>query len=429
MKERWANINASILAIIAEGFFSRLSFGIISFALPLYAYKHLGLSMAETGILLSLNLVAEQALKPAMGWAADRFGLKRSFTVSIAIRSVVALMLAFASQSWQIYLIRLLHGVSESLRDPSVNALIAENGGRKTLASSFAWYTTAKTSAGSVGKGAGGLLLALTASDYPTVFLAAFALSILPLYVVARFVPESTHHLEAEDATDVENESAEKRPARAAILPFAVLAFLISGAANMMSNLFPILATEYGHLSEAQAGAIYTLSLVVVIFSGPLFGWLSDNISHRFVLLFRGAANTLSSVVYFLFPTFAGIGAGRALDDMGKAAFRPAWGALMAHASAFDRRRRARTLSYLSLGEGMGEIAGPILAGLIWNAWGIPVVLGARVLFALAGEVYALTLNKPLREMIDEGNRLALEREEKFAVSQPSLVNQASESL
>jgi MFS family permease len=418
MRLKNGQINPSLLAIIAEGFFSRLSFGIISFALPVYAYRHLGLSLAETGVLFSLNLIAEQSLKPVMGWAADRFGLKRSFTVSIALRSLVALLFVFAAQAWQVYLIRLLHGVSESLRDPSVTALIAENGSRKSLASSFAWYTTAKTTAGSIGKAAGGLLLAFTAYNYAAVFYVAFALSILPLYVVARYVPETHLHLEAEAAEpEVENQSEQTKT-----LPFVFLGFLISGAANMMSNLFPILAMEYAHLTAAQTGAIYTVSLLFVLFSGPAFGWLSDNVSHRLVLLVRGIANTLSSAVYFLAPTLIGIGAGKIADDLGKAAFRPAWGALMAHASGFNRRRRARTLSYLSMGEGMGEIVGPILAGAIWNVWGIPAVLGARVCLALASEVYALILNEPLQKIM----RREVERER--VAQQPSLASQASES-
>src|SRR5689334_5403300 len=82
----------SLLVIWAEGFLSRLSFGVISFALPIFAYKRLGLSLTQTGFLFSLNLIAEQLFKPLMGWVADRAGLKRTLTVAIALRSVVALL-------------------------------------------------------------------------------------------------------------------------------------------------------------------------------------------------------------------------------------------------------------------------------------------------------------------------------------------------
>jgi MFS family permease len=395
----------ALSAVIAEGFLSRLSFGLISFALPLYA-RHMGLSLTETGFLFSLNLIAEQAFKPVMGWVADRFGLKRSFTTAIAIRSVVALLLAFAGAPWQIYAIRILHGVSESLRDPSVNALIAENAGKKSLASSFAWYATAKTVAGSLGKGAAGVLLQLTVYSYSTVFIVAFILSILPLYTVARYIRDERRSDKLEDGIESpvpvteptkEAHGVEQRPA--AILPMAILGFLISGTANMIHSLFPILAIEYAGLSAAETGIIYAISIVVTIVSGPLFGWMSDNLSRRLVLLVRGASNTLSSLVYIFFPNFWGITTGRAVDDVGKAAFRPAWGALMAYASSFNRQRRVRTMSYLSMGEGLGEIAGPILAGLLWSAWGIPVMLGARVVLALIGEIYAMIVAGPMERV------------------------------
>src|SRR3712207_2493499 len=95
MRTKRLPINLPLVAIVAEGFLSRLSFGIISFALPLYAYR-LGLSLTEIGLLTSLNLVVALALKAGMGWAADRFGLKRSFAFAIGLRSLVALLLAFA---------------------------------------------------------------------------------------------------------------------------------------------------------------------------------------------------------------------------------------------------------------------------------------------------------------------------------------------
>jgi MFS family permease len=397
-------VNRSILVIIAEGFLSRLSFGIVSFALPLYA-RQLGLSLTEIGLLISLSAVAEQALKPLAGHLADRFGLKFSYASAIGLRSLVALLLIFATLSWQLYAIRILHGISESLRDPSVNALIADQGDQKTLASSFAWYSTAKTVAGSVGKALTGILLAASAYGYAEVFTVAFLLSGLPLFVVVRFVRVQPDREEVEAGAPTLAEPLTGNPplepssgSPGSIMPFAVLGFLITATANMLHNLFPVLAVEYAGLTVAQAGLIYTLSIPVVIISGPLFGWISDNLSRNFVLFVRGAANIFSSIIYVAFPSFIGITSGKLIDDMGKAAFRPAWGALMSHVSGFNKKRRARTIGYLSFGEGLGEIVGPILAGFLWNAWGITVVVAARVLLALINEVYAITLMKRLQK-------------------------------
>jgi MFS family permease len=161
----------------------------------------------------------------------------------------------------------------------------------------------------------------------------------------------------------------------------------------MMANLFPILATQYAGLSAAAAGSIYGIGAVVAL-SGPLWGWLADHVSHSLVLSARSVGNVLSSVLWLLFPTYLGMASGRALDDLGKAAFRPAWGALMAHVSSFERPRRARIMGYLSAGEDAGEAAGPIVAGLLWSAFGIPAVLGVRIGLAVVAELYALRMNR-----------------------------------
>jgi MFS family permease len=386
--ERRRRVDPALVAIVAEGFFSRLSFGLISFALPLYAYQRFGLSLTEIGILLSFNLMVAIALKPVMGALADRIGMKPSFTAAIGIRSAVSLLLAFATFPWQLFAIRGMHGVSIAVRDPAANVLLAEVGGKQAVASAFAWYQTAKSVAGAVGKASAGVLLVLTASNFTLVFLIAFVLSALPILVVARFVREP-----APDAV-AEQEPVDTRAPP--VLRFAGLGFLISGTAYMLANLFPIFAVEYAGLNEAQTGLIYLVSIVAMLAS-PFFGWLSDNVSRRLVLSLRGAANVLSSVVYLVAPNFAGMAIGRAVDDLGKAAFRPAWGALMAHVAGFDRRRRARTMGSLSAGEDAGEVAGPILAGFLWSTWGVPVLLGVRIALAAATELYAIVLSRSLR--------------------------------
>ena len=382
------SVDPALLAIVAEGFFSRLSFGLISFALPLYAYR-LGLSLTAIGFLLSLNLVVALALKPVMGAAADRFGRKLSFTTAIVLRSAVSLLLVFATLPWHLFATRSLHGISISLRDPAANTLIAEHGGKKAVASAFAWYQTAKSLAGILGKSAAGILLALSASSFSLVFAVAFVLSIVPVLLVVRYVSEP-----ARDAEE-ERELEEVGTPAPGLARFAGLGFLISGTAYMLSNLFPILAVEYAGLSEGEAGLVYSLTAVVVL-AGPIFGWLSDNVSRKLVLSVRSIANVGSSVLYLVAPNFAGVAVARAVDDLGKAAFRPAWGALMAEVAGFDRRRRARTMGSMSAGEDAGEFAGPILAGFLWSTWGVPVLLAVRIALAVVTEIYTLVLTASL---------------------------------
>jgi MFS family permease len=402
-------MNPALLAIVAEGFLSRLSFGIISFVLPLYAYR-IGLSLVEIGLLMTLNQIVAMTLKPLMGWMADRMGLKRSFIASIAVRSFIALFLVVAQSPWQLYLIKSLHGGSKALRDPAASALIAEQGGKKAIASAFAWYHTAKIVAGSMGKAIAGILLTLTASNFSLTFHVAFLLSLLPLYSVIRYIkadkPRAHSPLPSLSQSPTSQASELRLPqppqsisfhqSNKVLIPFTLLSFAINGTAEMLRGLFPILATEYAGLNEAQTGIIYTVSTVVVLVSGPIFGWLADHGRQEWVLLVRSFGNIVSSIVYVIAPNLVGFTVGKLSDDAGKAAFRPAWGAMMAHVSSYDPQRRAQTMSWMLMGEDAGAIAGPILAGLLWSTWGLPVMLGARVLLAIGTEIYTIYLSRSL---------------------------------
>jgi MFS family permease len=371
-----------LAAIVGEGLLSRLSFGVVSFALPLYA-RRLGVGIAEIGVLVGLNGAVAIALKPLCAWATDRFGARRSLVVAVALRSVVSLLLVFATGVGQLYAIRMLHGVAMGLRDPAAAVLLA-GGAEKRVASRFGWYQSAKSLGGSLGKGLAGLLIALTGSRYPMVFFGAFALSALPLAVVVLYVHDPEGHAAA----------APKPPprvgARRRIFAYAGLGLLVAATAEMLNQLFPILATEYAGLSAGQAGAVYLAGSVVAVVGGPAFGWLSDRVGDRPVLLVRGVSNVLSSIAFLVAPNLAGVAVARAADDLGKAAFRPAWGKLMARVAREDPSTRARTMTWLGMGEDLGEMLGPLLAGALWSAFGITVALGARIVLAVVSEVYAM---------------------------------------
>jgi MFS family permease len=178
----------------------------------------------------------------------------------------------------------------------------------------------------------------------------------------------------------------------------------------MLHGLFPLLATEYAGMSEAETGILYVVTTFVILGAGPLFGWLSDHVSRKLVLLTRGVANVFSSAIYLVAPNPVGVSASKVLDDTGKAAFNPAWGAVMAQVSSVDRRSRARSMGYMSLGQDGGEIAGPILAGLLWSLWGVPAVMGVRIILAIAAELYSLAIVRPLLKKLE--SRQSVEKEE-----------------
>ena len=381
-----------LAALVCEGFTSRLAFGLLSFALPLYG-RSLGLSVAAIAVLVSLQPVVAIVLKPVLGRSADRMGLRRGLLVGLVLRSVISLGYMLATVPWQLYAVRGVHGASDAVRDPAVNALIAENGGEKAVASAFAWYQTAKTTAGAAGTSIAGVLLTWGGGGFDLTFAAAFALSLLPALPVLLLVPRDSAQPHPIRAAETPAAPADAAPStgRPPVVRYAGLGFLVSGTSSMLTSLFPILATEYAHLTPAQAGALYLVTPALA-FTGPIWGRLADRVSRSLVLAVRSVANAGSALVYLLAPNLVGLWLGKSIDDLGKAAFRPAWGSLMADVASQDRRTRARTMAYLTAAEDAGGVVAPVLAGLLWTGFGVPAALLGRVGLALIAEAYAIRL-------------------------------------
>ncbi len=390
--------NASLIAIVGEGVISRFSFGAINLALPLYA-RHLGLNLAEIGILLSINTAVALFLKPMCGRAIDRFGKKRSFSASLFLRSLVPLLFSISGTQWMLYGSAGVHGVSKSVRDPSVDALIVEHSRHNNIGSAFAWYSTAKSVSGSVGKGAAGIFLTLTASNFSLLFLLAAMVSASSLLAVMNFVQEerSGNHLRARSDVSPISEDQDKRALLPdgepkflnKLLPFLGFGCFVSGVGQMLDVLFPILAVEYGGMTEAQVGILFMVAAGVVLLAGPAWGWLSDHFSRNFVLFSANVNYSLASAVYLVFPVPIGLTVGRLLDDVGKAAFRPTWGALLGEIARVNPKRKGLAVGYMGMGKDAGEIAGPIIASVIWTIWGVPILLGTRIALAIGAEVYS----------------------------------------
>jgi MFS family permease len=397
--------NPTLAAISAEGFLTRLGFGMVGFALPLYALA-LGMNITEIGLLYVLRTVSTILVKPAMGWAADRFGRKSTLVVAVTLRCLVGLLFAFATQPWHLFVIRILHGAMTAARDPSATALIAEHGSRSHMATSFAWYSTARDVGRSLGYAVAGLIIQFYGS-YQAVFVIAFLTSCAALFTVIRYVRES-RELSRDDKQEMPALQPSAVPSVAAappspearqgwglyrgLLGYAMLGLMVAGSAEMMRGLFPVIATQYAHLTEGQTGLIVGVAGIAILVAGPFFGWLSDNVSRKLTLGVRSLANTVSSLIYAAFPTFPGYLVARVMDDTGKAAFRPTWGAILAEVSDAQPRRRAQTMSFLDSAYTLGEVLGPLAAGLIIGGFGVPVMLGVRAAVALAAELQAVWL-------------------------------------
>ena len=92
--------------------------------------------------------------------------------------------------------------------------------------------------------------MALTLSNYAVVFAASFILSALPLIVVLLFVAEPVR--ETPSTVPITPVHPPRSPLSwRSLLPVIGFGFLVTGSAEMLNGLIPILATQHAHLSES----------------------------------------------------------------------------------------------------------------------------------------------------------------------------------
>lgn len=377
-----ARADRTVQAVVLEGFLNRLGFGIVTFALPLYALS-LGLSITEIGIVVAAKALVQPAVKPLTGLLIDRLDARRAYLVAVGLRFASALALPFSTSLEALVGVRLLQGAASAAQDPAAIAVIARRDatrlGRR-FAATMSARDVGKVSAGLLG----GLLLAATGS-FLLLWVVVIAIAALPLAVVWAWVRELPAVPAEEAGPGGEDATRVLRHPRLRLI--AALGLLAGTTAQMTHALFQVYAAEVAGLDPAQIGLVYSLSIAALLLVGPPAGWVADRFGTGPLAGVRGIANAASSLLYLLWPAFGGMLAGRLVDDAGKAAFRPAWGALVGAAARTAGRRGGRVAGTLDAALSLGEALGPLLAALLWDAAGIAVFLGVRAALGVATEL------------------------------------------
>jgi serine/threonine-protein kinase len=234
-----------------------------------------------------------------------------------------------------------------------------------------------------------------------TIFIFSTVLSLGSLVLVAVFIQEKKKE---------KKEKKEKKPGMTSQLDapreqpnvwsFALLGMALTAPAYMVTGeFFTILAVKL----EVTTGALGWIKIlaetVIPLVFGPFFGWLADRIGAGRVIALRSIANLLTSALFWIVPWFAGtallglmMGLARAIDEIGKAAFKPTWGAIAAKVSSFNLSSRGKTMGILEGGVDASDLAFPVIAGAMLQYLSLGPLMLVRGVLAIVAEIYGFLL-------------------------------------
>ena len=346
-------------------FFTVIGFSICMPFLSLYLYQDRGLSMTMVGIiLLAAGLCS--AVSQALGGAlSDRFGrrpvLLIAAFVSIFLYSGLAILIGISAPVWAITVAYIAGRSMLTMTRPVISAMVADFTAKEKLTEAYGILRIGANIGWAAGPAIGGYLA--TFLPYGWLFGVPVLTCAIVSLIVFFFVHESSHGT----GRRVGVRSILPPAGDRAFLVFTMVSLLLFIVMGQMASTLSIFAVDRVGFSTAQYGLLLTLNgLIVILFQYPV------TLALRRVAKFR--ALIVGSLVYALgYLSFGWITQfGWALGAMaiitaGEIIHSPVTLSVIGELSPQDQR--GRYMGFYGLSETIGIAMGPLLGGILLDAF------------------------------------------------------------
>ncbi len=372
-----------LAVVFAIVFVDLVGFGIVLPLMPAFAASY-GISKAAIGVLVTSYSLLQFLVSPLWGACSDRVGRRPVLLIGLAGSSLSYVLFAFAGGFWTLLASRVIAG-SMGATVGVAQAYVADVTPPERRAHALGILGAGFALGFILGPALGGVLYQ---HGHAAAGWAAAALCGANALAALAWLPETPQH-------------GTRRPSgrvavRALAAPFGA-AFLLMSAFAVIHVSLPILAQEELRLDTRRIGLLFAFSGVVsAVVQGGLVGRVAPRIGEARLALAGGvgmaAGLALLAGAASLGRLYLAIG----VLSMGSAAATPAILAAVSRLTASHLQGAA--LGVMQTAQNLGRIAGPLLAGALYQTLGhgAPFLAGAAL--AGAGALATLLFPAPARE-------------------------------
>ncbi|MGA2478784.1 MAG: MFS transporter [Spirochaetia bacterium] len=393
-----------ILALSLIGFFGIFSTTMSkSPVLPLFV-KSLSGSDTVIGLVAAISPIAGILFSFPVGMLADRLGKKKLLLAAAVVFLVAPLLYLLITNPFWLIPLRFFHGIATAILGPVAAAFIVSSY-PKSKGEKLGLYSSATLIGRTLAPLLGGAIISLFAS-YHAVYLAAFLLCV-PLAVLTLLLKDDAVGAAAPGAS-VGTGSVTKvtwADFRGSLAAFGRNGKLLSTSLVEMATYFaygcletylPIFLSRQG-VPVYQIGLIFSLQILSIALTKPLFGRLADTIDRR-IQIMAGivflaactAAIPLSSSTIVTAAIGILFGLGLSVSTVATSTY---------VAEVAGKENLGASLGALSSIMDIGHSSGPFVAGVIITATTIfGGFLSAAVVCVLAAALFALLAFRKTRE-------------------------------
>ena len=389
-----ANAFSPFLILVTAGMLSRFSYQMArSPVLPRFA-QDLGSSPELIGLIVAASTITGIFIKLPAGALSDILGRRRMMLIGALFFAGPPFLYPFVTDPVSLLLLRFLHGFATAIFSPVASAYVADIF-QKGRGEKLGWFASANDVGATMGPMIGGFILFSTAS-YPTTYLVAGGLGLLPFLMVLQLPAEDRAPSPA--TTNPARWSEFKKgifevvSSRTVIIASLLEAAMYIGYGAFLA-FFPIYAKGIGH-NDAAIGLIMGGQLATTVVGKPAGGWLSDRIGRKPMILLGLVLCAVTLPLVVTGKGFLTLLLLSSLFGLGVAIVTPSTTALVADLAKTGRMGSA--MGVFGTIWDSGEAAGPILAGFLIGSIGyfngFLIISGLMVVAAV---IFAITIKDP----------------------------------
>ena len=370
-----------VLGVVA--FFVMVGFGVVVPVLPVYV-RSFGVGYVEVGAVVAAFAVMRLVANPFVGKLVDMAGERTILAAGIGIVAVSSGLVGLAQTYPQVLLLRGAGGIGSAMFSVSAMTLLLASSSPKNRGRALGFYQGGFLIGGMAGPAVGGLLatISLTAPFffYAATLTIAGAIGLLMLHRKTGGIPDATAPVIL-----LRSVLRDRR------FQAACLANLASGWAAMgvRGALVPVFVVEVLHREPAWTGIAFAVAAVAQTLALGPAGRFVDTVGRKPAIL---GAYAVGGATMLAVPFVADIWLlivllcvyGVAAAFMGTA---PA-------ASVGDAAgaRGGQPVAVFQAFADVGAIAGPLVAGLLLDAFSYPAAFGSAFVLMLAASLFALRM-------------------------------------
>ena len=370
-----------VLGVVA--FFVMLGFGVVVPVLPVYV-RSFGVGYFEIGLVVSAFAVMRLVANPFVGKLIDLTGERIILAIGIGIVALSSALVGLADSYAQVLLLRGAGGIGSAMFSVSAMTLLLASASPEVRGRAVGFYQGGFLIGGMAGPAVGGLLAGISLHA-PFFFYAGT----LVIAGAVGLVLLGRHHRDPGSVPEP------ARPFREVLrdrrYQSALLANLAQGwsAMGVRSALIPVLVVEVLHGEPAWTGIAFAIAAVAQTLALLPAGRFVDSVGRRPAII---GAFAVGAVVMLAIPFVTSIWLlvvllciyGVAAAFMGTA---PA--AAVGDAAG---GRGGQPVAVFQAFSDAGAIAGPLVAGLLVDAFGFPAAFGSAFVLMAAASLFALRM-------------------------------------